>query len=208
MSTTRLDSLPSPVSHVAFAASGDGDDIGILLSDGSILVAESQGKGWDAPRVLGRVDHKKPADVMYRQLMWANSDTVMTISTSLDLFKEDEVLYFKLNLENVKDGIIPVISVGSVVLEGSSATHVVRLNSSLRTGVMLVEFKDGTVVEVKDSDGFWTSEYLCTFPTVCPWISSLQIGPSPDDQMVQYRFFIFSRCLKYPKLTNDCLHAL
>ncbi|KAJ3416474.1 hypothetical protein HDV05_001632 [Chytridiales sp. JEL 0842] len=186
MCTIRLPSASCAVSTVAFGESGDGDDMAILLADGSIHVALSQGKGWEPPKLLPKLEGVEPVEGAYRQLAWFGPKMLLTVWAGCEWGASEEVRYFKLDWEEGGEGGVKVVEKGVVRVEEllEEGMRVYMIQSSARTGSTLVQLKDGRVLEVVEKDGFLVANYHCTFPSPCPWMSSLKVGSRDEAQVV------------------------
>ncbi|KAI9015161.1 IKI3 family-domain-containing protein [Gaertneriomyces semiglobifer] len=164
MSSLKLQA-PSPISHVAFGPGSTGDDLALLLCDGTIQLYKSHSvtKPLRMPELFASFDmeHVMPEETV-RQIAWVNEKTLVVLAYNTSK-QTDHVIAIDVSSETAT-------ITRNMSLEGN--TRIIRLHHSHDTGVTMVEASDGRIAVVNLNESTLSLQLRACFPEVCPWVAS------------------------------------
>ncbi|KAH6585500.1 hypothetical protein BASA50_001109 [Batrachochytrium salamandrivorans] len=166
--------LPSPAKFIAFSPETPINCMAVLLAANTIQFWSDIHKKAEDINLIGTLS--LPNDAYYfRQFAWVKINTIVVLAydTANHI---DRVIAYTFDRSCVDFTISDVVEIDLC----KDHLDILRLYHCISTGVLAIQSLSGEVIEVVNTGTQWHAVSRLIFPSVCPWMASLQLGATPE----------------------------
>ncbi|KAI8929674.1 IKI3 family-domain-containing protein [Entophlyctis helioformis] len=173
--------LPAPAKFVAFAPSSAAsvNAAAILLADGTVHFWDKIDQPSAAVQHLGHL--VLPAGASPRQIAWTDADTVLVLQHDA-VAGTDVVKAYTFDRSASPFAITKTAEIS----HAERRVFFIRIYHNVASGIVALQTAGGKIFQVSQHDGEWYSIQKQTLPAVCPWMASVELGPTLDTKEVAW----------------------
>ncbi|KAI9099473.1 IKI3 family-domain-containing protein [Phlyctochytrium arcticum] len=175
MSALQLQ-VSRPVRYVAFGPGNEGDDLAVVVADGTIelYASGSVTKPVKVPTLMGRLQPPS-TDISIRQVAWIADGTVLALGLNA-VERRDQIWVFTFEDGKIEDRTVTQINDNS-----EFATSFIRLKHNIATGTTLVVSHSGAVGKIQ---GLNIVPYGASLPSRCIWIETARLQGTNNHEIL------------------------